>query len=39
LKPIGPESALAVLRLQHAIVDRQERLGVTTASDMNRCES
>ena len=27
LTPIGPESALAVLRLQHAIVDRQERLG------------
>jgi len=25
LKPIGPESALAVLRLQHAIIDRQER--------------
>lgn len=24
LAPIGPESALAVLRLQHAIVDRQE---------------
>jgi scyllo-inositol 2-dehydrogenase (NADP+) len=26
LTPIGPESALAVLRLQHAIIDRQERL-------------
>lgn len=25
LAPIGPQSALAVLRLQHAIVDRQER--------------
>ncbi|MGZ4815179.1 MAG: Gfo/Idh/MocA family protein [Terriglobales bacterium] len=24
LKPIGPESALAVLRLQHALVERQE---------------
>jgi scyllo-inositol 2-dehydrogenase (NADP+) len=27
LAPIGPESALAVLRLQHAIVDRQEHWG------------
>jgi len=27
LAQIGPESALAVLRLQHAIIDRQERLG------------
>ncbi len=25
LAPIGPQSALAVLRLQHAIIDRQER--------------
>lgn len=27
LAPIGAESALAVLRLQHAIVDQQERIG------------
>lgn len=27
LAPIGPESALAVLRLQHAIISRQERWG------------
>lgn len=31
LQPIGPESALAVLKLQHAIIDRQERLGSGTA--------
>lgn len=31
LAPIGPESALAVLRLQHAIVDHQERLGPNPA--------
>lgn len=27
LAPVGPESALAVLRLQHAIIDSQEPLG------------
>jgi predicted dehydrogenase len=27
LLPIGPESALAVLKLQHAIIDAQERVG------------
>jgi predicted dehydrogenase len=31
LAPIGPESALAVLKLQHAIIDRQERVGSGTA--------
>lgn len=30
LAPIGPESALAVLRLQHAIINHQERITRTT---------
>lgn len=28
LTPIGPQSALSVLRLQHAIIENQERVGV-----------
>lgn len=31
LAPIGPQSALAVLRLQHAIIDRQERFAGSSA--------